>query len=543
MVCTKSRYKQSFKVFAFKIEIHTYAMNSNYVVLSFLIRFLFIFLFTCGCEKRVLIEENINVSPQSEPNISVHVEVTPSDAIIEATNMDGEVVSWLAGKNEIPFGRWKVQVNKHGWVEQETVIDISNETRTLLFTLKAEIQNVTYASSPTSHNTLLMDENKMVNRWSGDATFELPTGRYKLTSTWEAYPTKERILTIDRDTEIFNCPQHSFNHVRCDRVIESRRAPKSVNFSPDGKQVWATLLVGPPAVKVFSVETGDLLASIDLGEKGGVELLFSEDGSLAWVSQMHTSSVFEIDTSTFEVLRQLPSKSSWTKVIAKSNDEQFLYVSNWVGDDVSEIELNSGVVTRKWKTNDTPRGLFYTRDDNLLVASFEEGTVQSIDIKTGLITTIFEGARSARHLEYDQDLGRLYISDLRGGKVWVVDMSTKTSSILAAVDKNPNTIRLSLDKRLLFVSCRGKNNRQNYINPGPEYGTVFIIDAYTGTILDVIVGGNQPTGLDVSPDGKLLAFSDFWDHKIKIFSVPSTQYLLENGGDESLLQYKDYLTK
>ena len=59
----------------------------------------------------------------------------------------------------------------------------------------------------------------------------------------------------------------------------------------------------------------------------------------------------------------------------------------------------------------------------------------------------------------------------------------------------------------------------------------------------MIVGGNQPTGLDVSRDGKTLAFSDFWDHKIKVFSIPSTEYLLENGGDESVFQYKEHLVK
>ena len=122
-------------------------------------------------------------------------------------------------------------------------------------------------------------------------------------------------------------------------------------------------------------------------------------------------------------------------------------------------------------------------------------------------------------------------------------MKTNEASILASVDRNPNTIQLSPDKRLLFVSCRGKDNPQTYIKPGPEYGSVFVIDAHTGAILDVIVGGNQPTGLDITLDGKFLAFSDFLDHKIKIFSIPTTDDLLENGGGEDIFQYKKYLKK
>lgn len=137
----------------------------------------------------------------------------------------------------------------------------------------------------------------------------------------------------------------------------------------------------------------------------------------------------------------------------------------------------------------------------------------------------------------------MYISDIRGGKIWLLDVNTGKTEVLARVERNPNTIKLSPDKRLLFVSCRGRNNPESYIKPGPEYGAVFVLDAHTGTVLDVIVGGNQPTGLDVSADGKWLAFSNFLDHQIRIYSIPPTEELLNNADNEAILEYKKYLRK
>jgi sugar lactone lactonase YvrE len=109
---------------------------------------------------------------------------------------------------------------------------------------------------------------------------------------------------------------------------------------------------------------------------------------------------------------------------------------------------------------------------------------------------------------------------------------------LATTDKKPNTIDLSPDGRVLFVSNRGRNNPTSYYLPGPEWGSVLLIDTETGEMLDAIVGGNQTTGLEVSDDGTLLAFSDLLDDRVVVYSVPSTEELLAGGGG----RYEDHLT-
>jgi len=82
-----------------------------------------------------------------------------------------------------------------------------------------------------------------------------------------------------------------------------------------------------------------------------------------------------------------------------------------------------------------------------------------------------------------------------------------------------NTIALSPDGATLYVSSRGPNNLKNYTFKGPAFGKVYAVDTTTLTIKDWAWGGNQPTGLDVSPDGTRIVFSNFLDDTVEMYDV------------------------
>ena len=92
-------------------------------------------------------------------------------------------------------------------------------------------------------------------------------------------------------------------------------APKGAAFTPDGNQIWVSLLAGPPAVQVFDATTLELLGEVALGEDGAVEIVFSLDGEHAYASQMETARVYEIDTTTRAVTRTFDTESSWSKMV------------------------------------------------------------------------------------------------------------------------------------------------------------------------------------------------------------------------------------
>jgi sugar lactone lactonase YvrE len=122
--------------------------------------------------------------------------------------------------------------------------------------------------------------------------------------------------------------------------------------------------------------------------------------------------------------------------------------------------------------------------------------------------------------------------------VWVVDLTSERVRRLADTDKLPNTIDLSPDGKVLYVSNRGRNGAC-YCAPGPEWGSVLAIDAASGRILDAMVGGNQTTGLEVSPDGRTLAFSDFLDNRVHLYQIPPYQTLAAGGGGRAVAHLRD----
>jgi YVTN family beta-propeller protein len=305
--------------------------------------------------------------------------------------------------------------------------------------------------------------------------------------------------------------------------------PKQVVYNPDGSQLWVTLL-GARGVEVYDAESFERLADITLGTQGGaVELIFTPDGATAYASQMESASVFEIDAGTYEVVRQLPTGGTWSKVMALAPDASSLYVANWVSNDVSEIDLATGEVVRRMATVRTPRGLYAAEDgERLFVAGYGDGDLARIDLDTGVTEVLFSTGRAMRHLVGDGE--RLYASDMGSNEVYVVDLGSEEVTKLADTDINPNTIDLSPDGEVLYVSNRGANNPETYYLPGPEWGSVLVVDATTGAPLDAIVGGNQTTGLDVASDGRTVAFSDFLDNRVQVYEIPSQEVLAGGEG-------------
>lgn len=313
-------------------------------------------------------------------------------------------------------------------------------------------------------------------------------------------------------------------------TLRSGSAPKQVAFTPDGSELWVTDLAGD-GVEVFDARTLKRIDDIKLGADGAVEVIFNRAGTRAYASQMETASVFEIDTSTRTVLRQMMTYSSWSKYLALSPDERTLYVANWSGDNVTELDLGTGTVRRQIRTVDTPRGLYVTPDGKrLFVAGFGAGQLQRITLATGASKILLSTGGAMRHLVGDPSRGLLYADDMARDEVFVVDLATERVRMLAKTDHTPNTMDLSPDGKVLYVSNRGANNPVSYYLPGPEWGSVLALDTTTGKPLDAIIGGNQTTGLDVSPDGTTLAYSDFLDNRVTLYAIPAYRTLAAGGG-------------
>jgi len=314
-------------------------------------------------------------------------------------------------------------------------------------------------------------------------------------------------------------------------------APEQVTFNPQGTQLWVSLQ-GGPGVEVYRPDTGERLAMIGLHGQGAVDVIFTADGTTAYASQMETGSIYEIDAGTFEVRRRLRTDGRWSKAMALSPDERRLFVSNWSSNDVSEIDLDSGDVMRTIPTVATPRGLYVTADD-VYVAGFAGGDLERIARDSGEMTTLAATGGAMHHIVGDARRQRLYASDMGSDRIVVHDLGSAKVRELAGTDHKPGSIDLGADGRVLYVANRGANNPDGHHLPGPELGSVLAIDTGTGDALDAMVGGNQTTGLDVSADGRLLAFSDALDDRVQIYEIPPYADLAGGGGGRAGAHRRD----
>lgn len=401
-------------------------------------------------------------------------------------------------------------------------------------------RNLEIVSKPAGAQVAIRLQDQTVLEGTTPFTEPVPSGDITISLTKTGYNKATRPLSLDGEKSVTMWLDPKGLLLQSVYRFKCGSGPKQVVFTRNGKELWVSLLSGL-GIEIYDPLTGKKLHNIKLGKYGSVEIIFNKAGTRAYVSQMETASVFEIDTSTHEVLRTFETGGSWTKILLLSRDETTLWASNWVSSDVSQIDLATGKLVHRIPTVAHPRGLYQTEDGgSLYVAGFKNGDLQKIDLATRKGTVVFKKTGgSMRHMVADEKKGLLYVDDLTNHVVWVVDLATDEVKKFADTDQCPNTMGTTPDKKVLFVSCRGKDNPKSYYLPGPEWGSVLVLDAATGETLDAIVGGNQCTGLDVSPDGKLLAFSNLLDNDIRVYAIPSYDTLAAGNGGRAIAHLKD----
>ncbi len=465
---------------------------------------------------------------------AVQITAVPGDAVLRFASSVG---TGTLEVGDLEAGSYVLTASRRGFVPLKTSVELKSGQRTqLTYTLKpASIRLALDIRPKTARYRIVRSDGRQI---SGTGPFKgtVPAGKTTVQITAAGCRPIQRTTFVDRPTKIAEWLDPKGQLVSKIGMFSSVPAPKGVAVTPNGSQAWVTALVTQPSIAAYNTATGKVLGEVDLGKDGAVEVIFSKDGRRAYASQMQSASVYEIDTRTFKVLRNFKTESAWTKVIALSPDGKRLYAANWSGDDISEIDLGSGKLVRRMRTVDTPRGLWPTADGKrLFVAGFGEnsyvGRIAVIDLETGTSKTLFEKRAAAmRHMVADEARGKLFTSDLGQDCVWVTDMRTLKTSRFVTTDRCPNTMDISPDGRVLFVSCRGANNPESYNLKGPEWGTVLLFDTHTGKPLDAIIGGNQCTALDLSDDGKVLVFSDFLDARLRVYEVPPFDVLAKGKG-------------
>ena len=304
-------------------------------------------------------------------------------------------------------------------------------------------------------------------------------------------------------------------------VFSCGKQPKQVLFTPDEKYIVLPLL-DDTGFDVFSISEKKIIKRIIppySDKKGFVEGLFIPEKNAFFISQMTTGSIHEFSYPGFEFKRTIFTDGTWSKFMVWSKESSFIAVSNWVSNDISLINYDTGEIVKKIKTAAAPRGMiFFNNGKNLISLAFDGGKIEKIDIDTGkILDSIYVEKSAMRHIVITQDESYAFVSDMFHRCNYKIDLNTFKIIQKTRVFSNPNTIDL-LNNRWLFVSSRGPNNPEDYTKRSPVNGKITIIDTDNMTVVNSFEGGNQPTGLDVS-DNNIFCFSNFQDATIEIYNI------------------------
>lgn len=378
---------------------------------------------------------------------------------------------------------------------------------------------------PQNATAYLIDAQNHSNRLQSFKYVNVEIGnRYTVSISAEGYYSKSFPVTVNQKyITIEDKLEKKYSVLQLVAELPTSGHPKSILFLDNDRLIVNSF--SGMGFDLFSLSQRKLVKVYDdfsskwCPYSGFVEALVDRQQNELYITQLYAYRWHIFDLATLKYKKTLPTYGNWTKVIAES--DKYLFMSNWLGKDISVFDRFSKKFIKRIKVAEIPRGMAVTPDGKYLyVAIFSLPMIQKIDLdklKVVKTITLSSGKGNARHLVIDKNKNLMYISDMGKGMIYQYDLIKDKILSTVNVYTKPNTITLSQDGSTLFCATRGPNGPNGYTNKGPEFGRLYVIDTDSMRIDGWIWGRNQPTGLDISPDGKYLVFGDFLDDNIEIY--------------------------
>ncbi|MCG8573022.1 MAG: hypothetical protein MJB14_23060 [Spirochaetes bacterium] len=456
-----------------------------------------------------------------------HIRIQPSDAQLFINQQPIET----NGDNYLVFSSLQKQifleVHKEGFVSTYQKV-----SQSIPWQVKNIAVNLKKKKYPIGMKTVDPQESIVVDTHEAKKKFiqlNLEHGKHRIKIISKNQQPYEFSLFIDQTADYLFRYQSQELPISPLGIYHCGPEPKQVVFSPDDHYLFIPLLDGL-GFDIFDCRSRKVRQTIKptgyANETGFVEGIFVSDKNSFFVSQMTTGLVFEYDYKPQEkevvrLKRVISTGGVWSKVIAWDNHQQLLAVSNWLSNDIVLIDYNTGKVVKSLSNIKVPRGIVFSHDGQYLyVAAFAEGQILKYETQDWkLVKSVNKKGAAMRHLVITKDDQYLFASNMTHNEIYQIHTDNFTIAKTYSVFYNPNTIELTPNEKYLFVSCRGPNHPKGYTKPSLINGKIYGIDLEEKKIAFTIEGGNQPTGLDISHDGKYLAFSNFKDQQIELYLI------------------------
>ena len=250
---------------------------------------------------------------------------------------------------------------------------------------------------------------------------------------------------------------------------------------------------------VFDLGTNDVVPpDIDLLPEGNYpyDVTLNGDGSEVWIAGASGEGVIVVDTTSNTIIHHIPNLGDYPVDVIFGRDGNVAYVSN--RDTVDDIVLIDTATYTAVGTLDIPD--YYLGpgkmavnhcNGNLYAVNWYDDRFFVIDTNTGAVTSDLTFGDSLWDLTINPAATTLYITDRGLDLVHVFDIATLNSPLSIPVGQDPWGIDITPDGSLIFVANEDSHD-------------VSIIDTNLNVVTDTIflAADADPRDVDITADGQ-----------------------------------------
>lgn len=233
--------------------------------------------------------------------------------------------------------------------------------------------------------------------------------------------------------------------------------PHEIVITPDQRFAYLSNYAPPgDTISVIDLHARKHVKQISTGEYTRIHgAAICADGSRAYFSAGQTGYVVEVDTSTNEVTRAVPTHGEISHMVYVSPDDTRIYTANIETQNVSVIDRATGELVTQIPCGEDVEGMGFTPDGLELWAMNQGGgNIDVIEVATHQIVGHFDCPGMPVRVAFTADGRRAYVANwIPDGKLTVIDVPSQTEITRIPVGSQAIGVVLSADESRVFVGC------------------------------------------------------------------------------------------
>lgn len=291
-------------------------------------------------------------------------------------------------------------------------------------------------------------------------------------------------------------------------------SPHNIIFSPDRRYFYVNMIAAG-LVEKYDSRSFEKLGSARVGSSPA-QIAITRDGSTLYVSNFDVtlSQLFinRVDAATMAVTDTIYDVGRAPHGVTLSADEKYLYTTNALGDDISEIDLASKEVTRRFVVSpNSPlpvgsvsrfepyQGELGPDPSTFWVTCRNSNEVRVFDLVAGRVIDSIPVGNRPLIPKFTPDKKEFWVPNRSSDDISIIDAaSRRVVANIRFVQNQPHAVEFTRDGSTAYVTCENVSGSSHHGNGNVTApGLVYVIDVKSRAILKKIEVASFAAGLVV----------------------------------------------